>query len=505
MTKSRLLTIGAVVVAVFGLLMRLHLLRTPAGMLNADEAYTGLQSLAILRGDLPTVIRGAGYTAVLDSYFFAPFVWIFGAHVVPLKLLSSLWWSGAAVLMYVLAKRFVGRSWGLLAASMVWVAPGALMLLSTRAYEAYGLGLLISVLTAYATNRVVTDRDLDRRWAMLAGAGAGLAFYLHPMFIAVALPMVLVPCWVHRREIRGWWIPAVGSAVFVNIPLLFWNVRHSWPSLSQPAPATESAVTRLGRFFSGLLPRAFGLRNPGGEWIWGSVSIVLYVVLLAFIVWGVIGLARLGPRGLVLALPTVLCWPILSLFSNMGFVDDGRYAIVGFPFLVIAFVVGVRSLVVLIKWSQFTGYVAPVMAGILWVTVFLIPWVNDYAPDVVDDPNANVQAIVDVLVAEKYSYAAGNYWLTLPIEYQSDRRVVTAVAGHPWGVIFPWQPQFPWGVRFADTQAEVMAAYPSDVAYVFLSGDEQVGALRLPVEEYERREVGGAVLYLPLMHSVVPE
>ena len=99
MTKSRLLTAGVVVVGIFGLLMRLHLLRTPAGMLNADEAYTGLQSLAILRGDLPVVIRGAGYTAVLDSYFFAPFVWIFGAHVVPLKLLSSLWWSGAAVCM----------------------------------------------------------------------------------------------------------------------------------------------------------------------------------------------------------------------------------------------------------------------------------------------------------------------------------------------------------------------------------------------------------------------
>jgi hypothetical protein len=351
----------------------------------------------------------------------------------------------------------------------------------------------------------MTDQELPRRRVVLAGAGAGLAFYLHPMFIAVALPMMLVPCWVHRRAIRSWWIPAVGSAVFVNIPLLFWNVRHSWPSLSQPAPATESAVTRLGRFFSGLLPRAFGMRNPGGEWIWGSVSIVMYVVLLALIVWGVIGLARLGPRGLVLALPTVLCWPILSLFSNMGFVDDGRYAIVGFPFLIVALVVGLRSLVVLIKWSQFTGYVAPSLVGVMWVGIFLIPWINDYAPDVVDDPNANIQAIVDVLVAEEYSYAAGNYWLTLPIEYQSDRKVVTAVAGHPWGVVFPWQPQFPWGVRFADTQAEVMAAYPSDVAYVFLPGDEQVGALRLPVEEYKRREVGGAVLYLPLMHSVVPE
>ena len=505
MTKTRVLIVGAAFVWLVGLLVRFHLLRTPVGMLNSDEAYTGLQAMSILQGDLPVVLRGAGYTAIVDSYFFVPFVWIFGAHVVPLKLLSSLWWSGAAVLMYVLAKRFVGRSWGLLAASMVWVAPGALMLLSTRAYEAYGLGLLTSVFTAFATIRVLTGAELHRRWVMLAGAGAGLAFYLHPMFIAVALPIVTVPCWVYRREIRRWWFPAVCSAVFVNLPLLLWNVRNSWPSLSQPAPATEPALTRLCRFFTGLLPRSFGLKNPGGEWIWGSASIVLYVTFLGLIVWGLVGLVRLGVRGLVVALPAILCWPILSLFSNMGFVDDGRYAIVGFPFLIIALVVGVRSVVVLIKWPVMTGYIAPIIAAVMWAGIFLIPWVKDYAPDVVDDPNADVQAIVDVLLADNFEYAAGNYWVTLRIEYQSDRQVLTALAGHPWGAIFPWQPQFPWGVRFPQAQAEVMSADPSAVAYVFLPGDEQVDILRLPIEEYERREVGGAVLYLPLVRSVVPE
>ena len=500
-----MLLVGAVIVWLFGLLIRVHLLRTPLGALNADEAYTGLQAMSILNGELPVIMGGAGYTAIFDSYFFVPFVWIFGAHVVPLKLLSSLWWAGAALLMYWLAKQFVGRSWGLLAASLVWVAPGALMLLSTRAYEAYGLGLLVSVLTAFATIRIVADHELPRRWVMLAGAGAGLAFNLHPMFIAVALPMMLVPCWIHRREIRRWWIPAAGSAIFVNLPLLLWNVRNSWPSLSQPAPSTESAPTRFVRFFTGLLPRSFGVRNPGGEWIWGSMSLVIYVMLLGLIAWGVVELVRRGARGLVIAIPAIFCWPILSLFSNMGFVTDGRYAIVGFPFLIIALVVGVRSLVVRMKRPQLTSFIAPVIAGVLWVGVFLIPWVMDNAPDVVDDPNANVQAIVDVLVADKYEYAAGNYWLTLPIEYQSDRQVLTAVAGHPWGAVFPWQPQFRWGVRLPQTQSEVMAASPSEVAYVFLPGDEQVDILRLPIEEYERREVGGAVLYLPLVHSVVPE
>jgi hypothetical protein len=228
-------------------------------------------------------------------------------------------------------------------------------------------------------------------------------------------------------------------------------------------------------------------------------------MLLGLIVWGVVELVRIGARGLVIAIPAIFCWPILSLFSNMGFVTDGRYTIVGFPFLIIALVVGVRSLVVRMKRPQLTSFIAPVIAGVLWVSIFLIPWVQDNAPDVVDDPNADVQAIVDVLLADNYEYATGNYWVTLRIEYQSDRQVLTAVAGHPWGAIFPWQPQFPWGVRFPEAQAEVMSANPSAVAYVFLPGDEQVDILRLPIEEYERREVGGAVLYLPLVHSVVPE
>jgi hypothetical protein len=81
-----MLLVGAVIVWLFGLLIRVHLLRTPLGSLNADEAYTGLQAMSILNGELPVIMGGAGYTAIFDSYFFVPFVWIFGAHVVPLKL-----------------------------------------------------------------------------------------------------------------------------------------------------------------------------------------------------------------------------------------------------------------------------------------------------------------------------------------------------------------------------------------------------------------------------------
>jgi len=491
----------AALIGVTGLAVRLWLLGTPAGALNADEAYTGLQALAILDGDLPVVIRGAGYTAVLDSYAFAPFVALFGAHVVPLKLLSGLWWALAAVVAFATVKRLArALSWDTawapwLAAAMVWLAPGALMQISTRAYEAYGLGLLAVATTTWLVVRVLVDGIGSTRLVVVAGAAGGLAFYLHPMFAAVVVPLVAVPCWVHRRRLREWWLPAVGGAVLVNLPLLAWNARNGWPSLDEPSPAQDTYIERLGRFFSGLLPRAFGTMNADGEWTWGAVSVALYAVLMIVAAWGVVTLSRRGAVGRAVALPAVLCWPLLAAFSSLWYVADGRYAIVGFPFVVSVIVAGLVDLVRRVGWLS--GWVTGAALVCAWPMLLVVPWLGSNAGGRVDDPNAGTQAIVDTLEAEGFGYAAGNYWLTLPVEYQSDRRIRTAVAGHPWGVVFPWQPKFPWGVRFAERQAEVLSQPSYDVAYVFLPGDEQVGALPLPVEEYERREVGGAVLYLP--------
>jgi hypothetical protein len=46
---------------------------------------------------------------------------------------------------------------------------------------------------------------------------------------------------------------------------------------------------------------------------------------------------------------------------------------------------------------------------------------------------------------------------------------------------------------------EVLSQGPLDIAYVFLVGDERLEVLPLPVEQYERREVMEAVMYLPLV------
>lgn len=493
------------ILGVVGYAIRGYLLGTKFGELNADEAFTGLQAMEIAKGDLPIVYRGIGYTGVIDSYVFAPFTMLFGARVVPLKLLTSLWWIGSSVVMFRLVRSVQRDSesthpgrWAWLAAGMLWLTPGAMMVVSTRAWEAYGLLMLASFASALAVRNVVNSPVLNRRMVVIAGALLGLAFYLHPMTLAVIIPISIVPCWKYRTRLRDWWIPSVGSALFVNIPFLAWNVKNDWLSLSQPSPPMNSAWDRLSSFLTGLLPRAFGLMNTDGSWVWGFVSVLLYLMLLALMASGVVVLMRRVPGGLVIALPAILCWPILSMFNNMWFVADGRYSSVGFPFLIVAIVVGLSDLVGRVG-SRFVSPVAFASALAVWVALLVVPWVHVNAGARANDPNERTRVLVEALDEKGIRFVAGNYWLMNPIEYQSDQRIHAAVKGHPWGATFPWRPKLPWGVSFAQRQIEVLSRPPIDVAYVFLAEDERVEVLPLPVEQYERRDVMGAVLYLPLV------
>ena len=71
---------------------------TPAAVINADEAYTRIETFEILRGQFPIVLGGTVYTFPVEAYLYTPFTYLFnGANVVPLKLLSTLSWVGTAV------------------------------------------------------------------------------------------------------------------------------------------------------------------------------------------------------------------------------------------------------------------------------------------------------------------------------------------------------------------------------------------------------------------------
>jgi hypothetical protein len=474
---------AVIAVAIAGALIRVWILLSPQGELYADEAYTGLQAIDITRGHIPLVIGGAAYTGTIDTFFLAPLLRAFGQPVVGLKLMSPILWAVAAVVAVGAARRLLGDREGMLAGGLVWLAPGALAVLSTRSYVAYALGLGLVLATIWSACVAVDEVEPRPLTSASLGALAGLAVYTHPMFAAVVGPVALVVATRHRRSGRTFWAPAVGAAVAVNLPFLLWNAKNSWPSLDQPPNTSPSTYAgRLRGFFTGLLPRDLGVRRiSNGDWVAGrAVAVLVVVAVLAVVVAGAIRLINRDRwRGAVVVAPLALMWFLLAGLSNLSFVDDGRYGIVVFPVLVLAFSEGVAPVV-----RRLPDAGRAVVTAV-WVLGLTMPFLAKEAGSDLGDPNADVQAIIEEVDAAGFDRLAGNYFAVLPVEYISGSRIRTAIAGNPPVI------------RLPATQRLVEATAPERLAYIFSPGPIDPSWVKLPLDRYRQVPVAGYVLYFP--------
>jgi len=484
-TPRRLVRPAVIVAAalVVGLVVRWLVLRSPAGIITADEAYTGIQSFEILSGRFPVVLGGTTYTLPLESYLYAPIAAVLGANVVLLKLLATLSWALASVALAAAALRLSNRRTALVAGLLCWFTPGALLLISVSAYAAYASGMLVSIVAFVVATTLIDAEHPRRGMAVLFGALAGFGFWLHPMFTASLLPMVGVVLWFHRRHIGVWIAVTVGGLLGCS-PFLAWNAANAWPSLTAPADVEGTYGERFRGFFVDLLPRAFGLRDLALDWQPnGVIGPLLYVGLLALVVVGIVVLARRpGPRSRVL-LPVVLIavFPIMALFENLIFANDGRYGIIAFPFLLLAMAIAVDELM-----GRHAGRALGVAAvvALVWIVGLIVPTVAPLVDDTDGDPNASINAVVDRLDEVGIDRIYGSYWAVHPVDFVGDRDLT--------GAVFPF-----WPIRFPDRQRTVGATPPEQVAVVYLTTDEDPTQLLLPVEAYERSVYGDFVLYIP--------
>ena len=495
------------VIVLLGLGLRIFLLGRTSAEMNSDEYYTGLQAMAILEGDRPIIYRGIGYTAVIDSYLLAPIYWFADAPITVLKLFNAPWWALTAIVTTFIVRRLdVNKddqhSLPVIAGALVWITPGALLIVSTRSWEAYGLLLLGIAATQYAAIRCVEGGGTDRRWNYALGAAAGLTFFLHPMTLAAFVPMLIITTLRARREIRNYWIPVAIGALVTNLGFIAWNIKNHWLSTASP-PALNPYRERLSRIYTELIPRGIGFKDLDGTWTLGPLSIVLYLAVLASAVLGVIVLTKRGWVGAVVAIPAVLIWPILAGLTMLWFVDDGRYAIVGFSQLVIVVIVGLHAIGQRLHTAlnnvatQRIAHALPIAFAVTWIVVGGIVWLRANAGPAVDDPNARMRAVTELLESEGIDYAAGNYWHVQPVEYLSGGDIHVAVAGHPWGAYLDWRPELPWAVLFPQRQPEIASQPDTEVAFIFDASDDQVGTLRMEPEAYTRHQIGSSIVYIP--------
>lgn len=478
-----------VVATVFaaGVVVRWLLFDTPAAVINADEAYSRIETYEILGGQFPIVLGGTVYTLPVEAYLYTPFTYLFnGANVVPLKLLSTLSWLGTAIVLYFIGRRLVSERAGLIAAALCWITPGALMVLSITAYPAYASGMFV-ISFAFLVATVILDAPApgaSRRLLVSFGVLAGFAFWLHPMFFTVMVPMGVVVLWAVRRRIDAW-LSVIGGSILGCLPLLLWNITNGWPSLETPVTTPGTYTDRLHSFAVDLLPRAFGLRGFALNWyhtFWGPV---LYTALLATIALGLWTIARRSAsRGRVLLIVLLgAVFFLMALLPNLIYANDGRYAMISFPFLLVALAAGIDHVAGRRPPWRAVGVLTLVAA--IWIGGFVRPNTQPFLDDRGVDPNAQLDDIVDVLDDRGINRIYGSYWAVLPVDFAGDNRIVSGV--------FPF-----WPIRFPNRQRIVGATPPEQVAVIFRRLDEDPAQLLMSVDRYERLEIGDRVVYLPL-------
>jgi hypothetical protein len=207
-----------------------------------------------------------------------------------------------------------------------------------RAYMHYTTGFIAQVVAlALACHAMRTEQKLART-AVVAGFAAGFAAWSHPVFGTVAMLALIAPTLYRRRELFRWWLPLAAGGVLGASPWLFFMVQNGWPESSEPTVlATYSE--RLTNFVTELLPRAFGLRTPGGDWVGPDpLAVGVAALLITSSIVGMLVLVVLkGAQTLPILVAGVLAFPVLALFTPLGYVADGRYAMPFLPQLLMGF------------------------------------------------------------------------------------------------------------------------------------------------------------------------
>jgi hypothetical protein len=116
-----------------------------------------------------------------------------------------------------------------------------------------------------------------------------------------------------------------------------------------------------------------------------------------------------------------------------------------------------------------------------WALLLCVPVVHQQVGWQWIDPNADSKQVVSELETRQIRYVAGDYWGAYLVDYLGAGRLQAAV-------------HLP--IRFDEENATVNAADPSEVAYVYLDG--QVPYPRMPVDQYQKMDIGRFDLYVPV-------
>jgi 4-amino-4-deoxy-L-arabinose transferase-like glycosyltransferase len=393
-----------------GVAVRIWVLSSPLGSLDADEAITGLIARHALDGEFYVLYwlsyYGGSQEALLTAAVFA----VFGSSVLALKLTTLSLFTAAGALVWAVGRRTVGQRAAWLGTALFWVSPAYFVWWTTKARAYYGVGLICELLVLLLVLRL-RARD-SRADAVMLGFTLGFGAWASLQFLLVALPALAWLAWRRPAAYRLAWLAlpalAVGAA-----PWLAWNARNGWVGIL-PRSEVGSDTTYLDRLvdlFQFVLPTWLGLRVPFSlEWI-GGQRVGIALLALALVGFGWLLVRR--PRGLELLLVVAASFPFLYAATSFTYlIVEPRYLVFFAP--VTALLLGWAA-----SRSAPSLLLVPLAAALSILGLVRMEQAKGWAPSPPD-----LGPVLRVLERERADRVLADYWIAYRISFESGERII---------------------------------------------------------------------------------
>ncbi|HET9728447.1 MAG TPA: hypothetical protein VFR41_03450, partial [Acidimicrobiia bacterium] len=384
------------------------------GRADGDEAVVALMANSVLHIHAPVFFWGQPYGGTGEVGVVAALFAVFGHTATALKTVPVMLTFASA---FVLARLAGNPNAGLL----FLLYPPAFILLSTKEYGYYALGLLVVVAIMLFTLRLAQQTPATRE-VVIFGFLVGFGVWTSPQALFVIVPTVAWLLVRRRRELRAFTL-AIPAALVGASPWIVWNLAHRFKSLHQLPPGIRTTYTeRVRLFFARLLPMTLGLRRPySGSWLFGpAIGVTLYVVALvafAALCWLAVRSGTIRARfGLFIVV--ALAYPVLfAVPKNSFYVQAPRYALMLTPIIVVLVAANVRRPVAAIAMFVVAGALA---AHTVAATI-------DYGknhPLTVDLIPPRMQPLEEALTRAGVSRVYADYWLAYTLTFDSSERII---------------------------------------------------------------------------------
>jgi dolichyl-phosphate-mannose-protein mannosyltransferase len=448
------------------------------GAYDSDVAVTPLMAQAAAHGHFYAFYWGQNYGGTAAVVVEAPFVWLFGLHIVIFRIIDVAFLLIDALLLRSIVARLFNSLTADVASALILIFPPSWFRFTSLEYEFWLTSIGFALFATFCMVKWYQQRSTH--WLFWAGVGCGLTLWTYELTMTLLIPILVGVVIVLRRDIQRILILVVGAVVGA-IPFIYSNATRSFLTFHDQVTSTSSAITRFGGAGVRNLPTMLltYIHFANNLKVLDALGVLVFLVaVLSTIHHGRLALQAVSASSagaplaesdqvhLALALVgcAVLLWPFVLVAS--GVPDSGntyRYAfvlLVPLSTLVAYFVTRVRHL----------GTVAVVAA----LAVTAVAAFNSTSHFASVNETAAYRPIATYLQRLHRTHVFASYW----ISYQFSLAVNQDVTASP-------VPGSPGRTGIRDPQYQALASAQSKTTYVVFTGEKLDGILSNWLDEHK--------------------